>query len=110
MSCVRRARETSCDVDKLVGKVDSAGNTAARGNALFQSKCDAGDAMACGLLGENLLAGIGIGVDRERGMTLLKVSRRPLGIQARARPMLPHSVGSWSSCLARRPAQATVNL
>jgi TPR repeat protein len=64
--------KTSCDVDKLVGKVDSAGNTAARGNALFQSKCDAGDAMACGLLGENLLAGIGIGVDRERGITLLK--------------------------------------
>jgi TPR repeat protein len=28
--------------------------------------------MACGLLGENLLAGIGISADRERGITLLK--------------------------------------
>jgi uncharacterized protein len=64
--------KTSCDVDKLVGKVDSARNTLARGNALFQAKCDAGDALACGLLGEDLLAGIGIGVDRERGITLLK--------------------------------------
>jgi TPR repeat protein len=64
--------KTSCDIDKLVAKVDSAGNTGARGNALFQSKCDAGNAMACGLLGENLLRGIGIGVDRERGITLLK--------------------------------------
>jgi eukaryotic-like serine/threonine-protein kinase len=64
--------KTSCDVDKLVGRVDSAVNTAARGNALFQSKCDGGEALACGLLGENLLAGIGIGVDRERGIALLK--------------------------------------
>jgi hypothetical protein len=64
--------KSDCGVDHLIGTMDSAGSLGARGNAQFQSKCDAGDAMACGLLGENLLAGIGIGVDRDRGMTLLK--------------------------------------
>jgi len=64
--------KTYCEVDKLLGTLDSSGNTAARGNAQFQSKCDAGNALACELLGEDLLGGIGIGVDRERGITLLK--------------------------------------
>jgi TPR repeat protein len=64
--------KTYCDVDKLLGTLDSSGNNAARVNAQFQSKCDAGNALACELLGEDLLGGIGIGADREKGITLLK--------------------------------------
>jgi serine/threonine-protein kinase len=64
--------KTDCEVDKLLGTLDSSGNYAARTNAQFESKCDAGNALACGLLGEDLLGGLGIGADRERGMTLLK--------------------------------------
>jgi hypothetical protein len=78
--------KTYCEVDKLLGTLDSSGSTAARGNALFQSKCDAGDALACGLLGEDLLGGIGIGADRERGITLLKLRRlATVGWTGRAR-------------------------
>jgi TPR repeat protein len=61
-----------CAADQLLGKVDSTDSTVARGNALFQTECDAGDAVACGLLGENILAGIGTSVDRAKGTALLK--------------------------------------
>jgi serine/threonine-protein kinase len=62
----------NCGVDHLLGAVDSARSMDARGNAQFQSKCDAGDLLGCELLGEDLVRGIGIGVDRERGIALLK--------------------------------------
>jgi hypothetical protein len=60
-----------CGADQLLSKVDSVDSTAAQGNALFQTKCDAGDPVACGLLGESLLAGIGASVDRAKGTSLL---------------------------------------
>jgi TPR repeat protein len=66
--------ESSCQADKLLGKVDSSDNTAGRANALFQTKCDAGDLPSCGYLGENLVAGRGTSVDRVRGIALLKKS------------------------------------
>ncbi len=62
----------SCQVDQLLGQVDNGDNTAAQANALFQKRCDAGDAVACGMLGENLLAGIGTSVDRDKGTALLR--------------------------------------
>ena len=61
-----------CGADKLLGKVDSADSTIAQGNARFQTQCDAGDLAACGLLGEDLLAGSGTSVDRAKGTALLK--------------------------------------
>jgi TPR repeat protein len=61
----------SCDADKLLATVDSAENTGARANALFQKSCDMGNLTACGLLGENLVGGIGASVDRDRGTALL---------------------------------------
>jgi TPR repeat protein len=62
----------SCQADQLLGTMDSLDSTAARANALFQTKCDAGDAVACGMLGENLLDGNGTSVDRAKGTALLE--------------------------------------
>jgi TPR repeat protein len=56
----------------LLGKVDSADSTRSRASALFQTKCDAGDLVSCGLLGEDLLGGAGTSVDRAKGTVLLK--------------------------------------
>jgi serine/threonine protein kinase/TPR repeat protein len=61
-----------CGANQLLGNVDSADSTMARANALFQTKCDAGDLVACGMLGERLLGGAGTSVDRARGTALLK--------------------------------------
>jgi serine/threonine protein kinase/TPR repeat protein len=61
-----------CGADQLLGKVDSADSTGARANALFQTKCDAGDLVGCGMLGEDLLARTGTSVDRAKGIALLK--------------------------------------
>jgi serine/threonine-protein kinase len=61
----------SCTDDKLLGTMDTSESTAARANALFQSQCDAGSFVACGLLGENLLTGNGTSVDPEKGKALL---------------------------------------
>jgi TPR repeat protein len=60
-----------CDRDKLDGTVDSARIFSARGDALFQSKCDAGDLMSCALFGE-LLVARSSSVDREKGIALLR--------------------------------------
>jgi TPR repeat protein len=62
----------SCGFDQVLGTADSAETVAAQWNALFQAKRDAGSAVACGMLGENLLAGIGTSVDRARGTALLE--------------------------------------
>jgi eukaryotic-like serine/threonine-protein kinase len=62
----------SCDAAQLASKTDSANSSDARGNAGFQTKCDAGDPVGCGMLGENLLAGNGTSVDRVKGVALLK--------------------------------------
>jgi len=36
------------------------------------TKCDEGSLFDCSVLGENLIAGIGVSVDRARGMELLE--------------------------------------
>jgi TPR repeat protein len=43
-----------------------------RANAKFQAECDKGDPVGCSLLGEDLIVGRGIPMDRERGAALLK--------------------------------------
>ena len=62
----------SCDIDRLLGTIDKGDTTAAQANALFQTQCDAGSFVACGMLGENLLAGIGANADRAKGLALLE--------------------------------------
>jgi len=61
-----------CGADKLLGHVDSADSMMAQENALLQTQCDAGNLVACGMLGEDLLAGTGTSVDRAKGTALLK--------------------------------------
>ena len=51
--------------------IDKTESQSARGNALFEAPCDAGKLMSCSLLGEILVAGIGVPVDRPRGLALL---------------------------------------
>jgi TPR repeat protein len=56
----------------LAGVVDKGENSGASDNGRLQTKCDGGDMVACGMLGENLIAGIGTSVDRVKGTALLK--------------------------------------
>jgi serine/threonine-protein kinase len=64
--------KASCGADRLLGKIDSVETTALQTNGLYQTKCDGGNLLACSLLGENLVAGTGTSVDRDRGLALLK--------------------------------------
>jgi TPR repeat protein len=48
------------------------GQHAGPSNALFEAKCDAGDLVAYGMLGEDLLRGTGTSVNRAKGTALLK--------------------------------------
>jgi TPR repeat protein len=61
----------SCAVDRLLGTIDNGDTAAGQVNALLQLKCDGGDFTACGMLGEDLLGGLGANVDRVKGTALL---------------------------------------
>jgi TPR repeat protein len=61
----------SCAADKVLAEIDNGGTTVAEANVRYQKQCDEGIAVGCGLLGESLLRGDGIGVDREKGKALL---------------------------------------
>jgi serine/threonine-protein kinase len=61
-----------CGADRLLGKTDSVQTTALQANGLFQTRCDGGNLVACGLLGEDLVVGTGTSADRDRGVALLK--------------------------------------
>jgi serine/threonine protein kinase/TPR repeat protein len=65
-----------CDALLLQGDKDSLQASAARANAGYEATCAAGtaktNAMACAFLGENLLKGNGVSLDRERGMAMLR--------------------------------------
>ncbi len=62
---------TSSDSADGASKVDTTDSTAVRANALLQTQCDAGSAVACDMIGENLL-GSGTSADRAKGIALLK--------------------------------------
>jgi TPR repeat protein len=65
-----------CDALQLQGSQDSMQAAAARANAGYEATCAAGtgvnNAMACAFLGENLLKGNGVSLDREKGMAMLR--------------------------------------
>jgi TPR repeat protein len=63
---------TACGTEKLLANVGAAKESMSVFNQKFQTACDNGDMSACGMLGEDLIAGIGISVDREKGVALLK--------------------------------------
>jgi len=62
----------ACHVRSVVAKGDKVDSEMGQGNALFEDKCAAGSAVACGLLGENLMKGTAIARDPVRGAALLK--------------------------------------
>jgi hypothetical protein len=68
----RRAEDTkSCESQKAMSAADRTATSPVQGNAMLQSRCAAGSLLDCGLLGENLVGGIGGPADRARGMELL---------------------------------------
>jgi TPR repeat protein len=62
----------SCDRLKLEANVDTAATWQARNLARFQTQCDGGNAMACGMLGEKLLAAAGTSEDRAKATALIQ--------------------------------------
>jgi TPR repeat protein len=68
--------DASCKDDHMLRTIDFTENRVSKGNALYQEKCDHGSATECGLLGENVLAGIGASPDRAKGMALLEKACR----------------------------------
>jgi TPR repeat protein len=62
----------ACQIRSVVARGDKVDSEMGQGNALFEDKCAAGSAVACGLLGENLMKGTGVGRDPVRGAGLLK--------------------------------------
>ena len=64
--------ETGCAGEKLLATGDRGETTPAQENERYAAKCDAGSLLACELLGLDLIDGIGVSVDRARGMELLE--------------------------------------
>jgi uncharacterized protein len=64
--------EKACDVERLLLTVDKGKTTVGQAVETFVTACDAGDLLGCALLGEDLIDGLGVGVDRARGMALLQ--------------------------------------
>jgi serine/threonine protein kinase/TPR repeat protein len=61
-----------CQAVQTLGKEDSLNSSAGQANAMFQTRCDAGDLGSCASLGENLLTGNATSVDRAKGTALLE--------------------------------------
>ena len=61
-----------CQAVQTLGKEDSLNSSAGQANAMFQTRCDAGDLVSCASLGENLLTGNATSVDRAKGTALLE--------------------------------------
>jgi hypothetical protein len=61
-----------CQLTHFAGIVDKGESSGASDNGRLQTQCDGGYAVACGMLGENLLDGRGVSVDRAKGTALLK--------------------------------------
>ena len=63
---------TACDVDRLLLTIDRGTTITAQENEMYARRCDAGELPACALLGADLVQGLGVKVDRARGMALLE--------------------------------------
>jgi len=68
----RLGSKESCQLVGQLAKGDTLEARAGQSNEIAETRCNAGDLMMCTLLGENLLAGRGAGVDRARGIALLE--------------------------------------
>jgi serine/threonine protein kinase/TPR repeat protein len=65
--------KVDCGLSHLSAARDSVMSSHSQFNAGFQAACDGGSATACGMLGKNLIAGIGVSApDPVRGMALLR--------------------------------------
>jgi eukaryotic-like serine/threonine-protein kinase len=62
----------SCGRNALAGNIDTGRSNIAQISASFQSNCDRGNATACAMLAENLLAGKGTSDDRAKANALLQ--------------------------------------
>jgi hypothetical protein len=64
--------EKACHLDRLLLTVDKGRTPDGKNNEMYATKCDAGDLLGCALLGEDLVDGRGVSVDRARGTMLLE--------------------------------------
>jgi serine/threonine protein kinase/TPR repeat protein len=64
--------QSGCDHQKLLSKSGATEEHMSAFNQSFQAACEKGEAVACGMLGANLVDGIGISKDRDKGIAYLK--------------------------------------
>jgi len=77
---LRDYSKKACDLGSKLGcqsaatnvQIDNTGSDLDRGNAGFKAQCDAGEAVGCAMLGEDYLRGIGVPVDRAKGIALIQ--------------------------------------